>query len=217
MRRLIVIALLAMLMGAGAYAGSAFVAAWDIREALRTADTGVLQRRVDWASVRESLKATATETRQLMLDMSATAGVVQERPGLWQRIKSAAAPYFADPLIDRYVTAEGAPQIWSWRQTWRKAIRPNIGLREPGTPLASTWLGGTGLDHGLAIARRVDRAAFTSPGRMEFEVRDKYAEGRRWRAAFEFRDWSWVLSEIHILRAVPVITNAGARAQARAK
>ncbi len=212
MRRLIVIALLAMLSCGGFYAGSAFVVAWDIREALRTADTGVLQRRVDWASVRQSLKATATETRQLMLEMSATAGVVQARPGLWQRIKSAAAPLFADPLIDRYVTAEGAPQIWSWRQTWRKSIRPNIGLSEPKTPLAATWLSGTSLDHGLAIAGRIDRAAFSSPSRMEFEVRDKYVAGRRWRATFEFRNWNWVLSEVHLLRAVPVITNAEAGA-----
>ena len=210
MRRLIMIALLSMVLGAGGYAGSAFVAVWDIREALRTADTGVLQRRVDWASVRQGLKATATETRQVMLAMSASAGVVQERPGLWQRIKSAAAPYFADPLIDRYVTADAAPQIWAWRQTWRQSVRPNIGLSEPATPLAATWLGGTSLDHGLAIARRVDRAAFSSPSRMELEVRDKFVEGRRWRAAFEFRDWSWVLSEVHLSQAVPVVmTNRG--------
>ncbi len=210
MRRLIVIAVLTLLLGASSYAGRAFVAAWDIREALRTADTSVLQQRVDWVSVRQSLKATATETRQLMLEMSSSAGVVHERPGLWQRIKSAAAPIFADPLIDRYVTAEGAPQLWSWRQTWRKSIRPNIGLSEPGTPFSGTWLGGTSLDHGLAIAQRIDRAAFSSPRRMEFEVRDKYVEGRRWRASFEFRNWSWVLAEVHLLRAVPVIRNAQA-------
>ena len=209
MRRLIAVTLLAIL-GVGAYAGSAFVAAWDIREALISGNTQVLERRVDWPSVRTGLKQTATETRQLMTEMSTTAGVSLAKPGLWQRLKSAAAPYFADPLIDRYVTAEGAPQIWAWRQTWRKTIRPTAGLREPATPLAATWLSGSSLDHGLAIAKRVDRAAFTSPGRMEFEVRDKYVEARRWRAVLELRNWSWVLSEVHLLRAVPVITSASA-------
>lgn len=213
MRRLIALAIVILIFGAGTYAGSAFVAAWDIREALRSGKTDVLEQRVDWSAVRASLKRTAIETRQLMQEMSEASGVPTAKPGLWQRIKTAAAPYFADPLIDRYVTAEGAPQIWAWRQTWRAKIRPTIGLAEPKTPLHSTWFGGTSIDHGLAIANRVDRAAFTSPGRVEFEVRDKYVESRRWRATFELRDWNWVLSEVHLLRAVPVITNASAVAR----
>ncbi len=213
MRRLIAPVLIVAILCAGTYAGSAFVAAWDIREALVSGNTQVLERRVDWASVRTSLKQTAVEARQLMTEMSMTAGVTFAKPGLWQRLKSAAAPYFADPLIDRYVTADGAPQIWAWRQTWRKTIRPKVGLDEPRTPLAATWLAGTRLDHGLAIAGRVDRAAFTSPGRMQLEVRDKYVEGRRWRATLELRNWSWVLSEVHLLRAVPVITSASAVAK----
>ena len=134
MRRLIAVAIVMTIFGAGIYAGSAFVAAWDIREALRGGKTDVLEQRVDWASVRTSLKRIAVETRQLMQEMSEASGVPQVKPGLWQRIKTAAAPYFADPLIDRYVTAEGAPQIWAWRQTWRAKIRPTIGLVEP-------WLG----------------------------------------------------------------------------
>ena len=212
MRRLIAIVFI-LILGAGTYAGSAFVAAWDIREAVVSGNTSVLERRVDWVSVRSSLKQTATETRQLMTEMSSTAGVTPARPGLWQRIKTAAAPFLADPLIDRYVTADGAPQIWAWRQAWRQRVRPAVGLREPSTPLAATWLAGTKLDHGLAIARRIDRAAFTSPARMELEIRDRYTPGRRWRAALELRNWNWVLSEVHLLRAVPVITSASATAK----
>ena len=97
------------------------------------------------------------------------------------------------------------------RRPWRKSIRPTVGLREPETPLAATWFGGTGLDHALAIAKRVDRAAFTSPGRMELEIRDRYVDGRRWHATFAFRNWNWVLSEVHLLRAGPVTTQASAR------
>jgi hypothetical protein len=123
--------------------------------------------------------------------MSEAAGVA--KPGLWQRLKSAALPFVADPLIDRYVTAEGAPQIWSWRQTWREKIRPTL-LTEPQTPLASTWLAGTALDRGLDVARRIKRATFTSPTRLEVVLRDRYTADRRWRAALELRGVAWVLT-----------------------
>lgn len=215
MRRQLIALMVACIFAAGIYSGSAFYAGWQIREAMRTGDTAVLQRRVDWPSVRQTLKQTATETRALMSEMSASAGVNMAKPGLWTRIKEAAAPYLADPLIDRYVTAESAPQIWKWRQTWRQKVRPTIGFKEPATPLASTFLAGSAVDQGLAIARRVERAAFTSPFRMEMELRDRYVEGRRWRAAFEMRDWSWVLAEVHLVRTAPAATAASARLMAR--
>ena len=199
MRRLIALVVV-ILLGAGTYAGSALVTAWQIRDAIRTGDTRVLEARVDWASVRTTLKQTAVETRQIMSEMSESAGVARARPGLWQRIKTAVAPVFADPLIDRYVTAEGAPQIWKWRQTWRQRIRPSIGLSEPSTPLARTWLAGSALDQGLTVLRNVERAAFSSPMRMEFDIRDRYVEARLWRAVLEMRAWSWTLTEVHLMR-----------------
>ena len=199
MRRLIALVVV-FILTAGIYSGSAFYAGWQIREAMRTGDTVVLQRRVDWPGVRQTLKQTATETRALMTEMSASAGVTMAKPGLWTRIKQAAAPFLADPLIDRYVTAESAPQIWNWRQAWRQKVRPTIGFKEPATPLSVTFLAGSALDQGLAVARRVERAAFTSPFRMEMELRDRYVEGRRWRAAFEMRAWSWMLTEVHLVR-----------------
>ncbi len=209
MRRLMALVVI-IVFAAGIYSGGAFHAAWQIREALRGGDTEVLQRRVDWAGVRQSLKQTATETRQLMTEMSTSAGVEPAKPGLWRRVKEAAAPFFADPLIDRYVTAENAPQIWKWRQTWRQKVRPTVGFGEPATPLSATFLAGTALDQGLAMARRVERAAFVSPRRMEMVLRDRFVEGRSWRAAFELREWTWVLAELHLMRATPA-TAASAR------
>lgn len=188
-----------ILLAAGVHVASAFQAGWSIREAVRTGDTATLERRVDWASVRATLKRSANETRQLVSEMAEASGV-PTRIGLWQRIKSAALPFVADPLIDRYVTAEGAPQLWSWRQTWRQRVRPTIGLSEPTTPLAGTWLGGTDFDRALSVARRLDKATVVSPTRIEVELRDRYVEGRSWRAALELRDLTWMLTEVHLMR-----------------
>ena len=69
MRRQLIALMVACIFAAGIYSGSAFYAGWQIREAMRTGDTAVLQRRVDWPSVRQTLKQTATETRALMSEM----------------------------------------------------------------------------------------------------------------------------------------------------
>ena len=197
MRKVLIVAVLAV-FAAGAYAGAPLVAAWQIREAVRAGDTETLTRTVDWASVRKSLKQSTSEARLLLGEMSESAGI--EKPGFWQRLKSAAAPYLADPLIDRYVTAEGAPQIWKWRQTWRQKVRPAIGLAEPPTLLSGTWLAGTSFDRMLSFAGRVERAAFTSPTRMELEVRDRYGENRRFRAVMELRSTTWTLTDVQLVR-----------------
>ena len=200
LRTFLVVTVLAI-GGAATYAGAPLVTAWQIREAVRTGDQQTLAAKVDWAAVRQSLKQSASEARLLLGEMSESAGVA--KPGLWQRFKAAAAPFLADPLIDRYVTAEGAPQIWAWRQTWRQKVRPVVGLSEPPTLLSHTWLADTGFDRAISFAGRIERAAFTSPTRMEIEVRDRYAEQRRFRAVMDLRDATWTLTDIQVVRSAP--------------
>ncbi len=189
--------ILVCLMVVGTYAATPFLAAWDIRRAMHAADTSTLQRKVDWVSVRQSLKRSTGETRHLLADYADATGAA--KPGLWQRIKAAAAPMFADPLIDRYVTAEAAPKLLAWRRTWRQQVRPALGLTDNSTLLAGTFLANSGLDRAVSFARRVERAAFQSPTRVEFELRDRWAPDRRVRATMELRDFSWVLTELQLL------------------
>jgi len=207
MARRIGAVLLLVLIVAGAYSATPFLAMWQIREALRAGDITTLERRVDWVSVRRSLKQSNGEVRAALAEYSQASGL--PKPGIWSRIKSAAAPFFADPLIDRYVTAEGAPQIYGWRQTWRQKVRPAVGFSEPPTVLAATPLAGTGVDRAVSVARRVTRAAFVSPTRVEVEVRDRYKADRRWLAVLELNGWSWQLTEVHILHAPEVRSAQG--------
>ncbi len=193
-----------LLVLAGGYAATPFLAMWQIREAVRSGDVKTLEQKVDWAAVRRSLKQSNGATRAVIAEYSDAANAGGPKPGLWQRIKNAAAPLFTDPLIERYVTAEGASQLYAWRQSWREKVRPTIGLSEPKTVLAETPLAGTGLDRVLSVARRLDRAAFVSPTRIEAELRDRYREDRRWKAVLELQDWTWKLTEVHVLNGPAV-------------
>lgn len=209
--KLLVVAMAATLMaGISFYAAMPFVAAWQIREAVRTGDKATLARKVDWPSVRQSLKSSIGETRQELGELADTAG--QPPPGLWQRLKVAALPYLTDPLIDRYVSAEGAPRLYEWRQTWRNRVRPALGRSDPATLFAGTWIGGTAIDRGLSLARRVDRARFVSACRVEIELADRTVESRRWFAALERKGLEWQLTEMKVMAvAQPVLRAAPAR------
>lgn len=197
-RRILAVTLL-LLIVSGAYAATPFLAMWQVREALRAGDVKTLEQKVDWAAVRRSLKESRGATRAVIAEYSEASVDAGPKPGLWQRLKNAAAPMFADPLIDRYMTAEGAPKLYALRNSWREKVRPTIGLSEPKTVLSETaWANGS-LDRALSIAKRVERAAFASPTRVEVVLRDRYREDRRWKAALELQDWSWRITEVQIL------------------
>jgi hypothetical protein len=103
--------------------------------------------------------------------------------------------------IDWYVTPEGAPQLYAWRQTWRQTVRPSIGLAEPPMALAGTSFEGTALDKVVTVLRRVDRAAFTSPVRVELEMRDRYVDDRSYRVVLQLRGLTWKVTEVYVLRS----------------
>ena len=179
------------------YAGSPLLAAWEVRQALKTGDKLTLEQRVDWPSVRNSLHQSIAEAQQVINELTEAAGV--PKPGFWQRVVAATVPMLSSTVIDSYVTADGASQLYAWRQTWREKVRPAIGLGEPPMVLTGTALEGTAIDKTLSMLRRVDRAAFTGPTRLELEVRDRYAETRRYRAVMELRGMTWKLTEVHVL------------------
>lgn len=222
-RKALLIACLTIVM-VTAYASGPVMVAWQIREAVRTGDTVALRSKVDWPSVRHSLKSSIGETRQALKELAEAAGLPP--PNLWQRLKSTALPYLADPLIDRYVTAEGAPKLYAWRQTWRKRtlgararsdgpVVPAGIVTEDGRTAASgtasgpldgaqrptSWLAGTAVERQLALLRRVERWAFVSPRRFEIEIQDRTIATRRWFAALELRGLTWQLTEMRALRA----------------
>ena len=201
-RNVLLITLLAVI-AAGSYGAAPLITAWQIREAVRTGDTARLRDKVDWPSVRQSLKSSLGETRRALDELAEAAG--QPKPGLWQRLKAAALPYLADPLIDRYVTAEGAPKLYKWRQALLRRTQGASAAALPGAMAATPagWLGGNPLGRGLALARRVERWSFVSPMRLEIVLADRSQERRRWLAALEMRALSWRLTEMKVFTVEP--------------
>ena len=184
-------------IGAVTYLGSPMLAAWEVRQAIRSADKATLERRVDWTSVRATLNHSLGPAQELISEISEAGGA--PKPGLWSRIIKATVPMLSGTAIDYYVTPEGVPQLYTWRETWRQKVRPAVGLSEPRMALAGTPLENTSLDKILSLLRRVDRAAFTGPTRLELEVRDRYAEHRSYRAVMELKGMTWMLTEVHVL------------------
>ncbi len=177
-----------------AYAAWPVSAALEIREAVVAGDTATLNRKVEWETLRASLKASITpETiARLMTDPDAPP------PSLWQRIKAAVAPSMADNVIDRYVTPEHLPVLLGYRRIYRGSVRPALGLKEPPSTLEGTWLGGTAFDRFASFWTRVRRAVFMSPTRFVLEVEDKYKPGRNFVGTLELKGWEWKLTALGV-------------------
>ncbi len=223
MARSRIVIILLLMVGMAAYAGSPFVTAWQIREAVRAGDTTRLRESVDWPSVRHTLKSSLAETREAISALTDAAGL--PRPGLWQRMKAAAAPFLADPLIERYVTPEGVPKLYAWRQTLRQrvdkaraAARATAGAVVSKAHAAESppedWADRLGLSRMLSAYRRVERMGFSSPTRLEIVVADRIASPRRWHAVMELRGLSWQLTGMRVVNTLPVKSQAAAGATA---
>lgn len=202
LRRTLIAMLGIVLIGTGTYAASPYRAAWQIHRAVREADIETLRTRVDWAAVRQSLKRSSNETRSALSELAeADISTTEPKPSrsFWDKLKARITPYFTDTLIDRYVTAENAPKLHQWRQTWRQSVRPRLGLAEPQTPLTGTFLAGSFPDRWLALWKRIERASFETPTRVVLVVRDRLVENRSWRAVLALEDWTWRLTEVEVL------------------
>lgn len=113
--------LLVLMTAASGYAALPLLAALDIRDAVRAGDTQILASRVDWVSVRRTLSQSLHDTGETLPDFAQSS--TTPSPGLWKRATAAIMPRLTGPLIERYVTAEGAPRLYRLRQMWRRELK----------------------------------------------------------------------------------------------
>jgi hypothetical protein len=177
-----------------AYMAWPFVTALQIRDAMIRGDTITLNRKIEWESLRSSLKASITPdvAARLAADPDAPP------PSLWQRVKVAVGASVTNTVVDRYVTPERLPVLVGYRRMWRGTVQPAIGIEEPPTALASTMLGGTAIDRFVSFWKRLRSAIFHSPTYLEIEVQDKYTPVRSYRATLELVGWEWKLTRMAI-------------------
>lgn len=194
MRRPIILVPLLLLGLTAAYLAWPIASAVQIREAMRSGDVETLNRKVDWDSVRASLKASVAPETLVRLSENPEA----PKRSWWQSIKAAVAPKLADTVIDRYVTPEQLPIFLGYRETYKGTIRPALGLKDPPTVLRDTPLAGTSIDKGLSFWKRVRKAVFVSPWRVLLEVEDQFNQGRSYTGTLELRGLQWQLTALSI-------------------
>lgn len=184
MTRLLSFLTLAVLI-ATAYVISPFWAAWQLREAIRSGDTATLARKIEWTSVRASVR-TSLGTQQDLAPMAAELGR-QVRPTIWQRLKTAFGATMVDRFVETYITPEGLPQLASYGRTWNETVK----RRPPDDTLA--WHERLG-----RFYARVKRAEFTGLAQAVLEVTDKHDPNRSYLGQFELIGFEWKLTKLQI-------------------
>jgi hypothetical protein len=174
-----------------ALAGAAYVAypfwsAWSLREAIKNGDTATIERSVEWERVRTTLRESLSRQAQFIPEINAAGEAI--KPTLWQRVKTTFGQPMLDRFIESYVTPEGLPQLFSYRQTYREKIK--------GEPSEKT----------LALHERmrrfwsrVHRAEFQSLTRVEIEMADKDNPARRVVSTMELTGLQWKLVALRVI------------------
>jgi hypothetical protein len=180
LRRLLVLTLLAGLV-TGAYVATPFWTAWSIREAIKANDSAYLERKIEWAAVRKTLKASLGKYSLM------SGGELAEppaKPSWWQRTKA----YFGQGAIDRFVDTAVTPTGLNGVLTMRKAA---FGVEDPAKQPAL-------VDRMRRLWSRVTRAEFVRADRLELEMIDKYEPERTIACALELRGFEWIMTEIAV-------------------
>ena len=198
---------LGLLLAVGGYAAWPLISAYQIKTAIKTGDTALLERRVLWEPVRASLK-------QSLASLPPAANIDDEghtrhglpRRSLWSRIKAAAAPILLEKMIDTYVTADGLTRLQEAR---RRGLPGLAGLLPGASAIADrghseidrTAGAGNELQRIVAFYQRIIRARFHSLSAVEFEIADKGNPDRRYISQFELQDFEWKLASVRVVGA----------------
>ena len=176
---------------AAAYIASPFVTVWLIREAIRSGDAAYLDQKLEWPTVRETLRASLTEYA-LGPTAIAAPGKPPPQPGLWQRFKNNLGRRAVDNMVESYVTPEGLPQLFGMRQFYRENISGDAAAQA-----ARPWH-----ERAAGFWSRIKRAEFHSPSRFEIEIADHNDPSRHYIGLLALRGYEWKLVELR-LRAAP--------------
>lgn len=174
------------------YLLSPLVAAWQLREAIKSEQIAAIERKVQWPTVRESLRRSLATHAQLL--PVATAAGAEVPPTLWQRIKGVFGATMLDRFIESYVTPAGLPKLFHYHRTWRTKIEGPAD-----EPDAGSWSMRV-----QAVLRRMKRAEFESLGRFVIEIESPESSERVYRSVFELIGFAWILTELEILAAPPL-------------
>jgi len=190
MKRTLVAAAAGLLLAA-AYIAYPIMTAWTIREAIRTGHSEYLAHKLEWPTVRTTLRASLTEYTLGPTPVAAP-GAEPPKPGFWQRVRNSLSRSAVDNLVETYVTPEGLPQLFGMRQFYRENISGDQAALD-----AMPWH-----ERVKGFWSRIKRAEFHSPTVFEIEMADRNDPTRHYVGLLKLRGVEWKLIELR-LRAAP--------------
>ncbi len=186
--RLCSIALACGLLG-GAYVATPFVTAWTIREAIRANDSDYLESKIEWVSVRATLKESLGK---FAFTASGDMAELPEKPGLWQRIKTYVGRGAVDKFVDTTVTPTGMSGLFSMRKAYTAAVVGDDSATRP-----PVW------ERMRRVWSRVTRAEFKGFDRFEMDMIDKQSPDRTINCVLERRGFEWKMTELRVKATDP--------------
>jgi len=169
------------LTAATIYLISPFIAVWTLREAVRTGDIALLQRKVAWDSVRASLKQSLKTEAQLVPAM-AEAGMGAPKPGLWKRIKNKIGAGMVDRFVDNTTTPAGLVQAYATRMSDARAANAPGAVAEEHD-----------LSRVMSLISRIRAVDYPGTGQFVITVADIETPARRYTGHFVLDNLEWRL------------------------
>ena len=188
LRRLTAIVMLGGLV-AGAYIAVPLWTAWTIREAIRDNDSAYLEHKIEWTSVRVSLKESL---QKFAFNKAGEMTAAPEKPGLWQRIKSYVGRGAVDKFVETTVTPTGLASVFQMRKTYNETLGTGEAVVKP--PL---------FERIRRVWARVTRAEFAAISRFEMDMIDKQAPERTINCVLELRGFEWKMTELRVKATSP--------------
>jgi hypothetical protein len=163
-------------------------AAWDLRQAVKTADAQRLGPRVAWSELKQSLKQRIVERAD-----------VETAQGGWVRRQAAriATPAIADRTVEWVVTPDRLAWLLKRRLDWRQFRTERPTQQSPRAPNSDDTAEDD--DDPLSLEpSRLRWAFFESPTVFRFEVRDKLDPKRTLIARMGLRGITWQLIDVDV-------------------
>lgn len=186
-RRILVLGVVCAMLG-GAYIAVPMWTAWSIREAIKAGDSAYLQDKIEWTSVRATLKESLGKfTFNAQGEMTDAAAP----PSLWQRIKTYVGQGALDRFVDTTVTPTGMASLLGMRKAYQSSVGGPDEVQAPIlTRMQRVW-------------SRVTRAEFKGFDRFEMDMIDKQAPERTISCVLERRGFEWKMTEARVKTTDP--------------
>lgn len=169
--------------------------AWSgyrIYDALEKNDIATLERKIDFPSVRESLKPAIRIDVDRTLDRTPAEVAGQQRDG---RLRQEIGPRLVEAALNKIVTAQSIASLYTWRGDISRILKDVKEIREIQIPAGRANITGTSAKPSALGLSNIKRFAFTGPTSFEIGIaKDASGSDPDLTAQIGFRDMDWKLT-----------------------